>query len=107
MLKCAAIFKDGCVVQRDKIIKIWGTSDYHGELTITLHTLTQTITCHHDWSVLLSPLPAGGPYTLTISSKQENFITLTNIIIGYVYLAAGQSDMVYELKDAGIFDIEK
>ncbi len=43
------------------------------------------------WRVTLKPLPAGGPYTLTISG--ENTVAVKNVLVGEVWLCSGQSNM--------------
>ena len=43
------------------------------------------------WSVLLDPMSAGGPYTMTV--KGTNTVTITDVYIGEVWQCAGQSNM--------------
>jgi sialate O-acetylesterase len=89
------------VLQRDQPIHIWGWSD-PGE-TVTVHFHDQTRTASADdlgkWSLWLSPEHAGGPYTLTAqgssssSSASGSPITLSDILVGDVWIASGQSNM--------------
>ena len=51
------------------------------------------------WSVKLSPLKAGGPYTLTISTSQR-ILKYTNVLAGEVWLCSGQSNMEFMLRQA-------
>ena len=50
------------------------------------------------WVAKLPPLPVGGPYTLTVTGPQT--VTLTNILVGDVWLCSGQSNMSYIVRDA-------
>ena len=45
----------------------------------------------------LSPLKAGGPYTLTISTPHR-ILKYTNVLIGEVWLCSGQSNMEFMLR---------
>lgn len=48
------------------------------------------------WSVTLSPLKAGGPYTLVVSSGKQK-LTYGNVLAGEVWLCSGQSNMEFYL----------
>ena len=48
------------------------------------------------WSLYLASESAGGPYQLTVRSK--NTITISDILVGDVWLASGQSNMEMPLK---------
>ena len=43
------------------------------------------------WKVYLKPLPAGGPYKMTVSG--QNTIELKDILVGEVWIGSGQSNM--------------
>ena len=47
------------------------------------------------WMVKLKPMKAGGPYTMEI--RGNNKITLSNILIGDVWVCSGQSNMTHQL----------
>ena len=47
------------------------------------------------WRIELPAMPAGGPYRLTVSGKKS--ISLENVLIGDVWLCAGQSNMQWTL----------
>ena len=48
------------------------------------------------WSVYLAPQPAGGPYNITVAGA--NTITISDVLIGDVWFASGQSNMEMPLK---------
>ena len=49
------------------------------------------------WQATLPPTPAGGPYELTV--KGQNTITLTDVLVGDVWLASGQSNRQFKVRD--------
>ncbi|MGH2564988.1 MAG: sialate O-acetylesterase, partial [Ginsengibacter sp.] len=54
-----------------------------------------------EWSVELDAMKAGGPYAMTISCLMDK-VVLHDILIGDVWLCAGQSNMVHQMKLHGI-----
>jgi sialate O-acetylesterase len=100
-VRLPALFTDNGVLQRDIPVPVWGWAD-PGE-TVTVKIGEQAKTAAPDaktgkWTVKLDPLPVGGPYTLTVSGK--NTITLTNVLVGEVWICSGQSNMQFAVKNA-------
>lgn len=89
---------DSMVMQRDAKLKIWGWAKQGEKVTITFNRKNYKATTGADgkWSVVLPPMKAGGPYTMDITAS--NKITLRDILIGDVWLCAGQSNMVHYLE---------
>ena len=84
------LFQSGMVLQRGKIIPIWGKAA-PGELVTIRFNKKQyatTADANGNWRVDLPKMKAGGPYTLTIGQQ-----VLTNILIGDVWLLSGQSNI--------------
>src|SRR5690606_38952825 len=46
------------------------------------------------WRAKIGPVPAGGPYTLTITAGEETK-TISDVLSGEVWLCSGQSNMVW------------
>ncbi|MGN6555850.1 MAG: sialate O-acetylesterase, partial [Verrucomicrobiota bacterium] len=92
-VKLPALFSDHMVLQRDMAVPVWGWAD-PGE-TVTLNIAGQTKTATADakgkWSVKMEKLSAQEPVTLTVKGK--NTVTVQDVLIGEVWLAAGQSNM--------------
>lgn len=93
------LISDGMVLQRDARTRIWGWAS-PGE-KISIHFLNKT---HHaitgtggKWQITLVNLKAGGPYEMKISGT--NTITLTDILIGDVWVCSGQSNMEMSMRD--------
>ena len=105
-LKAAAIFSNHMVLQREKQIRIFG-EDSEGK-RVQVHICGpdggrtgDALVKNGKYSVLLMPLPAGGPYEMTICDGEEQ-IVFSDIMIGEVWLAGGQSNMEYELQNADL-----
>ncbi len=97
-VKLPKVLSDHAVLQRDAPIHIWGWADPGEQITVSLLAQKQTATTDDlgKWSVYLAPQPAGGPYTITVQGA--NTITLSDILVGDVWFASGQSNMEFPLK---------
>ncbi|MDQ8202153.1 sialate O-acetylesterase [Pelagicoccus sp. SDUM812003] len=92
----ASLFRDHAVLQQGMPIPVWGAADDGEKVSVTLDGKTvSTVAKDGKWSVKLDPMTAGGPYTLTI--KGNNEITLSDILIGEVWVCSGQSNMERQL----------
>ena len=92
------IVRDSMVLQRDATIKIWGWASPNEKVKIDfLKKKYKTVAdAKGNWMVILSPMKAGGPFTMEISGS--NKLILHNILIGDVWLCAGQSNMEHQMK---------
>lgn len=84
------LFQSGMVLQRGKLIPIWGKAAL-GELVTVRFNKKQyatTADAHGSWRINLPKMKAGGPYTLTVGNH-----VLTNILVGDVWLLSGQSNI--------------
>ena len=87
------LFTDHAVLQRDMPIAIWGTATADEQVTVKLADQSTTVLAKEgQWKVWLDPMPAGGPYTLTI-----NTTTHKDIWLGDVWICSGQSNMERQL----------
>ena len=100
------------VLQRDREIRVFGETGIIKRNKITASivdplgkVLTKGVASQifddGFFCVIMPALPAGGPYTLTVSAsskREENSpITISNVYIGEVWIAAGQDNMEYPL----------
>jgi sialate O-acetylesterase len=97
-----SLFTDHAVLQREKPILIWGTSDPGEQVRVSLTNETGTnaagqANADGRWMIELPSLPAGGPYTLSIEGK--NKVQLKDVLIGEVWICSGQSNMEMQLRD--------
>jgi len=98
-VKMPAIFGDHMVLQEKQTIPVWGTADPGEKIVIQLNWQRVGITADEKgkWRVDLKPVKANSkPITLMVSGA--NTLTFTDVLIGDVWLASGQSNMVFGLK---------
>jgi sialate O-acetylesterase len=88
-----AVLANHMVLQQKSAVPIWGTASPHEAVTVTFRTQTKTTTADATgkWQTKLSPLTAGGPDDLTVTGS--NTLTLTDVLVGEVWIGAGQSNM--------------
>ncbi|MCP4645194.1 MAG: sialate O-acetylesterase [bacterium] len=98
-LKLPAIFSDHAVLQQKAPVPVWGWGEPGATVSVAIDGKAKSATVDGDgrWRVDLSSMKAGGPYELTVSSGTQQ-IVLTDILIGEVWLASGQSNMQWSIK---------
>ena len=98
-LAIARVFTSHAVLQRDQPIPVWGIAKPKESVTVTFNGQKKTIktTPEGKWQVRLDPVPAGGPFKLEVSAAKQS-IVLDDILVGEVFLASGQSNMEWRLK---------
>lgn len=101
-IRLAKIFGDGCVLQRDLKVPVWGTAPPASVIEVEINGQSkQTSACSDgNWRIELDAEPAGGPYSLTISGKNLSPIRLSDVYFGDVWLLSGQSNMFWTLAEA-------
>ncbi len=89
-IRLPKLISNGMILQRNKPIHIWGWANATEKLTIRFNKKVYTTIADADgnWSCLLPAMPAGGPY-----SMQLNELTITDILLGDVWICSGQSNM--------------
>lgn len=84
------LFQSGMVLQRGKVIPVWGKADA-GEKVMIRWQKRQYATMADPqgrWRIDLPKMKAGGPYTMTINDR-----VLTDVLVGDVWLCSGQSNI--------------
>ncbi len=86
------------VLQRDSPLSIWGWADAGEKVTVRFKgkKYTSTADAGGKWKVTIPPITAGGPFSMEIIGA--NKITLDDVLIGDVWLCAGQSNMVHNME---------
>ena len=99
-LQPAMIFGEHMVLQRDVPIPVWGQSVRNDTVTVTLgESRAACETANGRWKVTLPATAACGRTEMTISSaKTGERIAFTDVAVGEVWLAGGQSNMEFLLK---------
>ena len=93
------MFQDGVVLQRDRPVKVWGNAQPNAEVRVSLAGKRASGRAAADgrWEVRLPAPKAGGPYTLTATSGNENQ-AVGDVLVGDVWLCSGQSNMELQVK---------
>ncbi len=89
------LFTDHAVLQQGQPVPVWGTAEAGDKIQLSFAGQQKNTTTQADgtWMLTLAPLPASAtPRNLTISSDKHN-LTIQDILIGEVWLCAGQSNM--------------
>ncbi|MDD5349700.1 MAG: hypothetical protein PHQ12_05765, partial [Chthoniobacteraceae bacterium] len=88
-----AVLNSHMVLQRDMPVPIWGTADPNEKVTVQFRGQQKTATADAQgkWMVKLDPLKVGEPGTLTVTGN--NTVTLTDVLVGEVWLGSGQSNI--------------
>lgn len=98
-IRLPAIIADGMVLQQQTRVCIWGWGNPHDTIRISPswgETLRCRVDARGEWSVQVDTPRAGGPHTLQVADGEEE-ITLTDILIGEVWICSGQSNMAVTL----------
>lgn len=98
-VKVAEVFSSHMVLQCEKPVSVWGRADVGEKVKVAFgkQTLSTTADTEGKWRVMLKAMAANSkPQTMTISGK-KNKICLTDVLVGEVWLASGQSNMEYSM----------
>ena len=91
----ASVFQDHAVLQRDRPIAVWGSAAAGETVNVSLDG--QQASARADasgrWSAQLPAMGAGGPYALVARAASGATQSLSDILIGDVWLCSGQSNM--------------
>lgn len=93
------LFADGMVLQRGRELRVNGTAAPGEKVTLSMAGRKYTVTAAASgrWSIVMPGMKAGGPYEMRI-----NDVCLKDVMVGDVFLCAGQSNM--ELTVARVMD---
>ncbi len=94
-IKPAKIFSSNMVLQQGIENKVWGWADKNEKITISINGKDVKTRADKEgkWSAKLPSMEYGGPYTMTISGKNQ--VQFTNVMIGEVWVCSGQSNMEF------------
>jgi sialate O-acetylesterase len=94
-LQLPALYRDSMVLQRGRALTLAGRGSPGAPVTVAFAGTQRTTTVRPDgtWSTVIGPFPASGdPRPLTVTSGTEK-IRLADVVVGDVWLMAGQSNM--------------
>ncbi len=98
-LKLPKLFQNGMVLQRKTPVCVWGTATSGSLVTIRLSDSTAcAVATDGAFSAYLPPMEAKSGLTLSVTADGET-ITMDDVAVGEVWLAGGQSNMEFLLRD--------
>lgn len=99
-VRLPAVLTDHMVVQREKPILVWGWDDAGSEVVVSIggHQAAAKADADGRWQVALPPHKAGGPHSIKIKGTSE--LTLTDVLVGEVWLCSGQSNMEWTVNNS-------
>ena len=91
------LFQNNAVLQCDARVPVWGTARDGEKITVTFAgQKVSTVATNGVWKIWLKPMkPNATPQTLTVSGDTTSVIT--NVLVGEVWVASGQSNMERQL----------
>ncbi len=94
-----SVLADHMVIQRGVPVHVWGMASAQENITVTFRGETKSTNADElgRWSLYLAPGEAGGPFAMTV--KSTNTITLNDVLVGDVWVASGQSNMEFPMKE--------
>ncbi len=94
VVKPNPLFTDGAVLQRGQDVPVWGTAAEGEEVTVEIAgQKVSTKAKDGKWTIALKPLAEGKTLTMTVSG--ENTVTVSNLLVGEVWVCSGQSNMEF------------
>lgn len=103
-----SLFADHMVLQRNKLIPVWGWAEPGEQVVVKMEGQEGIATADADgrWKVCIGPMVAGGPYTMTLTAKSGT-VTIADVAVGEVWICSGQSNMQWDVQNSMDFDKEK
>ena len=97
-IRLPRLISDGVVLQRDQDLELWGwaSPDERIRIEVAGQKLRTRADGEGKWSVQLPAQPAGGPFELQLSGKNE--VTVSNVMFGDVWVCSGQSNMTIPME---------
>ena len=93
-----ALFGNHMVVQAGRPIQVWGIADPNEKVTVSFRSQEVKVSASDTgaWAAHLDPSAPGGPFTLEVQGN--NLVSIEDVHVGEVWVASGQSNMVWPLE---------
>jgi sialate O-acetylesterase len=92
------LISDHMVLQQNAPVRIWGKANAGEQVRVSFRN--QTVSTRADsqgrWEAYLHPMQPGPAATLRVQG--ENTITIEDVLVGEVWIASGQSNMVWPVE---------
>jgi sialate O-acetylesterase len=99
-VRLSGIFGNGMVLQQQSEVALWGTAQPEADVSVHTSWNNKTTTTksarNGQWLLKVATTAAGGPYEVTLSDGSP--LTLTDVMLGEVWLCSGQSNMEMPVK---------
>jgi sialate O-acetylesterase len=108
-IELGAPFRDNAVLQRDMKLPVWGWSKSGTTVTVEFAGQKKSATVGKDgkWMLELDPLKASYEAAeMKIAESTGKTVTLKNLLVGEVWLASGQSNMVWLSKKCDVAQLQ-
>jgi sialate O-acetylesterase len=103
-IKLPPVIDNNMVLQQQSRVALWGDANVNTEVTVNTSWNNKTYKTRSDkngkWKVVVSTMKAGGPYEIAFKENGDN-LTLSNVMLGEVWLCSGQSNMEMTFKGFG------
>ncbi|QHI68008.1 sialate O-acetylesterase [Tichowtungia aerotolerans] len=90
------VFTDNMVLQRNARVAVYGAARPGDQVAVSFADQSKTSVADGEgkWLVHLDPMPASfKPRTLSVTSERSGETSISNVLVGDVWLAGGQSNM--------------
>ena len=100
-LQMSGMYSDNMVLQHGQPLNIHGKANAGEKVTVKIAgQKKKTVAASNGkWNVVLEPLKAGGPYTLSIEAGKQQLV-YNKVLAGEVWLCSGQSNMEFHLSSS-------
>ena len=101
-VRLPAVFSDHLILQRKAEVSVWGWADVDEKITVEFagQKKSAIADAHGKWLVKLDSLAASAePCELTVTGKDSS-VKISDVLVGDVWLAGGQSNMGFPLNSA-------
>ena len=112
MLQMPMIFGDRMVLQRQKPMELWGEANSGETVSVSILKGKKTVAeektradVNGQWRIFLPAQEAMRGLTLTVTTDCGDTLSFSDVLIGEVWIAGGQSNMEYFLQFDGDRDI--
>ena len=99
-IKLPSIIGSNMVVQQGRELPVWGTADANETVTVSFcgKSAEARADAKGAWKATLPATKAGGPFEMTLKGSSGATVTLTNVLVGEVWVCSGQSNMQFALR---------
>lgn len=99
-LKLPMLYGENMVIQRNETITFQGIANYNDTVKVQFNNQTKTVKTDFDgrWKVDFPSMKSGGPHKLSFKTTNTS-IEINKVFIGEVWLASGQSNMDFKVRD--------